>query len=90
MGKSRSRKRAAFFVDFFFNRSIFCFMKYYCPLCKSELVQMFGESVHPNDPKYGVTLYCPSWKCPAQEVSGHGSNVKDAWGVIEAKFMGKR
>ena len=61
-------------------------MKYKCPLCGAELVEMVGESVHPNNPKYGITLYCPSYACPAQEVSGHDDNAKKAFEVIEHRF----
>ena len=64
--------------------------EYQCPLCKVELTLQYGTQVHPNDPNYGVTLYCANRKCPAQEVSGHGKNEKDAFLTIEQKYMGKR
>lgn len=64
-------------------------MKYVCPLCKSELVGMDGEKMHPNDPNYGYSLFCLDVKCPAQEVMGHGRNEKEAYEVIQAKFIGR-
>jgi hypothetical protein len=62
-------------------------MNYNCPVCQGVLVEGFGDQLNPGDPKHGVFLYCPSRQCPAQEVSGHGTNVKEAWGVIQAKFV---
>lgn len=50
---------------------------------------MDGNQMHPNDPKYGVTCWCPASypeACPAQEVMGHGSNAKDAYAVVLAKY----
>jgi hypothetical protein len=64
-------------------------MKYICPVCESELSEFLGHQMHPGNPAYGVTLYCPSRTCPAQEVSGHGDNVKGAWSVIQQKFVGR-
>lgn len=57
-----------------------------CPLCQAALAVMPGESLHPGDPKYGVSVWCPSSACPAQEVSGHGDNAKEAFEVITHKF----
>lgn len=62
-------------------------MTYYCPLCKHELTSAFGHKMYPNDPKHGVTLFCPSRECPAQEVMGHGNNIKEAWEVVQARFV---
>ena len=63
-----------------------------CPLCDTQLVAQPGDTMHPNDPVFGLTLFCPSLKCPAQEVSGHTikGKEKDAYNVILAKFAGKR
>jgi hypothetical protein len=60
--------------------------QYNCPLCQAELKEQNGSPMHPNDSAYGKSLYCPNIKCPAQEVSGHGDNVKQAFEVITAKF----
>lgn len=38
----------------------------------------------------GVTLYCPSTLCPAQEVFGHARNEKGAYAIVLAKYAGKR
>jgi len=65
-------------------------MKYECPLCRSELVGMDGEKMHPNDRNYGVTLYCLGDACPAQEVFGHGKGEKEAYEVILLKFTRDR
>ena len=68
-------------------------MKYNCPLCKTELTEALGNSIHPGDPKYGSILFCPvaglETICPAQQVMGHGDTFKDAYGVIQAKFMAR-
>lgn len=55
-------------------------------MCNTELVWMNGNQTHPNDTKCGVTVWCPSKDCPAQEVSGHGSSLKDAYAVIQSKY----
>lgn len=65
-------------------------MKYNCPMCQSEMVTSQGDSMHPGNPNYGVTLFCPSHACPAQEVMGHGDNEEKAFKVIQQKFMGGR
>ncbi len=63
-------------------------MKYSCPMCGAELVESFGNQVFPGDRKHGVTLTCPSYTCPAQEVMGHGDNAKEAFEVITHKYKG--
>lgn len=62
--------------------------KFICPICQEELTQMFGEKMHPNNPEYGVTLYCANMQCSAQEVMGHGDKVKDAYETVMHKFAG--
>lgn len=59
-----------------------------CPVCEAELVSMAGNQLYPGDKNYGVTLWCPSGACPAQEVSGHGDTVKEAFEVITHRFKG--
>jgi len=49
-----------------------------------------GDSVHPGDPKFGCSVYCPSTKCPAQDVSGHGKNEKEAFETVTDKFRKSR
>lgn len=61
-------------------------MNFSCPLCSAELVEQVGNVMHPGDAKYGVSLYCPSLTCPAQEVAGHGDNAKAAFEVVTDKF----
>ena len=61
-------------------------MSYTCPLCKSELVGMDGEKMHPNDRNYGYSLFCLNVECPAQEVMGHGKKVEEAWEVVTEKY----
>lgn len=53
-----------------------------CPLCSAALVSVEGTSLNARD---GVTVYCPSKICPAQEVAGHGRNEKEAFEVIQEK-----
>jgi hypothetical protein len=65
-------------------------MKFQCPLCNSELLETMGNAVHPNDPKFGVTLFCGSRECPAQDVMGHGDKVKDAFEVIQHRYKGRK
>ncbi len=62
-------------------------MKYNCPVCKAELSEALGNSIHPGDAKHGSILFCPSLECPAQEVIGHGDAFKDAYQVIQEKFV---
>ena len=61
-------------------------MKYNCPVCNVELIELMGETMHKNNPAFGVTLSCHNTDCSAQEVMGHGKNAKDAWEVIQGKF----
>jgi hypothetical protein len=60
--------------------------EYYCPLCDAKLVTSLGNLLHPGDVKFGYMLFCPSRLCPAQEVSGHGGTVKEAFEIIQHKF----
>ncbi len=64
-------------------------MNYLCPVCQGVLVEQAGNELHPGDETFGMTLYCSSNKCPAQEVSGHGKNVKEAWETIQFKFVAR-
>lgn len=61
---------------------------YKCPVCKGNLVSQPGSKTHPNDEKYGFTVFCPHLTCPAQEVMGHGKNDKEAFEVITDRFKG--
>ncbi len=62
-------------------------MNYPCPICKENMTRYDGEKMHPNDPKFGLTLLCENQKCTAQEVMGHGDKAKDAYEVVIAKFV---
>jgi hypothetical protein len=57
--------------------------EYSCPLCMSVLIPVEGTSLNRLD---GVTLYCGSGSCPAQEVVGHGSNEEKAFDIITSKY----
>lgn len=57
-----------------------------CPLCQAELVSAPGSQIHPGDENYGITVWCPNAQCPAQEVSGHGSSIRQAVDVIYEKY----
>lgn len=57
-----------------------------CPVCNRSLDVQDGNQLHPNDPNYGVTVYCPWRDCSAQEVSGHGTKMESAFRVIVEKF----
>ena len=65
-------------------------MKYNCPVCGTEMAEAYGDTMHKDDAAYGVTLICiaphPS-VCKAQEVMGHGGNVKEAWKAVQDKFV---
>jgi hypothetical protein len=67
-------------------------MKYNCPLCQTELQEQVGNGIH-ADPKFGMFLFCPvsglDTICPAQQVQGHGDNAKEAFSVIQAKFVAR-
>lgn len=57
-----------------------------CPVCKTELKTQFGNQLHPDDDKFGITMYCPNKQCTAQEVAGHANKIEDAYQVILDKF----
>jgi len=67
---------------------------YCCPICNTQLNRQYGNSVHPNDPDFGVGLTCPQGdpdgKKHPQDVSGHGKTEKEAYSVILAKFATPR
>jgi hypothetical protein len=65
-------------------------MNYKCPVCGCDLTKADGDRFHPNDPKFGAYLYCPSPTCPAQEVCGHGKNVKEAFDIVTSKYIIKK
>lgn len=57
-----------------------------CPICKAPLVSMEGNTMHPGDSDFGITLYCNNKQCTAQEVVGHGDNARQAYDVVLAKY----
>ena len=57
-----------------------------CPQCNQVLTENVGTQIHPNNPEYGITLFCSYRKCPVQEVMGHGDNAKKAFEVIQLRF----
>lgn len=56
---------------------------FHCPACNAQLHFQQGSQMCEAD---GVTVYCPSRSCPAQEVSGHAGNVQAAFKVIQQKY----
>jgi hypothetical protein len=61
-----------------------------CPICQHPLASLRGSQLDQNKPEErrdGYTVYCPSRKCPAQEISGHGSTIKEAEKIVgQRKF----
>lgn len=55
-----------------------------CPVCQVPLSYCPGTQL---DPKDGVTAYCANRKCEAQEISGHGSTVKEAEKIISQRKL---
>lgn len=64
-------------------------MKYNCPVCQIEMREQLGNYHHPGDATYGIFLSCGNANCKAQEVAGHGDTVKDAWKVVQDKFVAR-
>lgn len=58
-------------------------MNFLCPMCQAKLHEQKGSVLDKND---GVTLLCPNWSCPAQEVTGHGNNAQKAFEIIQGKY----
>jgi hypothetical protein len=58
-------------------------MKYNCPVCQSEMTVGHNE----KGPVDGVFIWCRNDKCTAQEVMGHGEKEKDAWEVVQQRFV---
>lgn len=56
---------------------------YECPICKEHLAVQAGNQLSATD---GVTVFCISLKCPAQEVFGHGPNEKAAFKIVQEKY----
>jgi len=54
-----------------------------CPVCQSEMAQCAGSQLNPKD---GVTVWCPSHKCSAQEVFGHGKDANMAYETVKEKY----
>jgi hypothetical protein len=41
----------------------------------------------PEEKRDGYTVYCPNRQCPAQEISGHGSTVKEAEKIVSQRKL---
>lgn len=54
-----------------------------CPICDVLLCALDGTRLDSRD---GVTVFCDSKACPAQEVVGHGSKEKDAYEIVKEKY----
>ena len=61
-------------------------MNFTCPKCGVILNRYDGERVHPGNPAFGVTLDCGNHACSSPEVTGHGSNEKQAYISLMDKF----
>jgi hypothetical protein len=59
-------------------------MKYQCPICDGALKFVVGSKLRQKD---GITMFCPSDTCPAQEVVGYGRNKEEAYKVIREKYI---
>jgi hypothetical protein len=57
--------------------------KYNCPICQAKMVS--GPDI--TKLTGGVYVWCPNKECPAQEVFGHGKDEKQAWEVVQQKFV---
>jgi len=55
-------------------------------VCQATMKSVAGDHIHPGDPKFGWSVYCPSLPCPAQEVAGHGKTEKEAFEIVTDKF----
>ena len=56
--------------------------EYKCPICQSFLVSLAGSVMR----KDGVTLWCESKDCTAQEVMGYERNEERAFEIITQKY----
>lgn len=56
---------------------------YLCPLCEAPLRSKVGDQ---RQQTQGVTLWCPNWQCPAQEVAGYGKDEAAAFEIVTQKF----
>ena len=69
---------------------------YCCPICSVPLSIEWGDGIHRNDKSFGGSLFCPSIKCTAQEVKGHGNGkseqtiLTNAYEIIMAKMTGAK
>lgn len=61
---------------------------YKCPLCGSDLKISIGNSFHPNNADFGLTLYCDNIATCEAEVFGHtmGTKRADAYETIMEKY----
>jgi hypothetical protein len=55
---------------------------YLCPICHVALDACDGGKLT----TVGVTMWCPSDECEAQEVFAHESNEKNAFEIITSKY----
>ena len=58
-----------------------------CPHCGVPLSTQQGDTIHPGDPAYGISVYCANITCGPQEVAGHGDNIPQAFRVIQEKYQ---
>jgi len=58
-------------------------MKYNCPVCQGEMNVGTSEKGSAD----GIYIWCRNDKCTAQEVMGHGEKEKDAWEVVQQRFV---
>lgn len=61
-----------------------------CPCCNEPLSSQRGTQLDqhlPEEKRDGVTVYCASRKCPAQEISGHGNTVREAEKILAQRKL---
>ena len=61
-------------------------MEYECPVCKKGMSVGVGDG---HNRENGYSLYCPHKDCPAQEVTGHGKTVKEAYIIVKEKYLAR-
>ena len=57
-----------------------------CPVCKGLMNASRGTQSDATD---GMTVFCPSRECPAQEVVGHAKDEKGAYEIVLLKFKNR-
>lgn len=60
--------------------------KYACPMCEATMKVRLGNVFHLDDPKFGMTVYCPNQvSCPC-EVFAHDEKESGCYEIIVGKY----